>query len=149
MSNAKTSPGMSVRSALILTGMVGIAALIVSVKGTPHSVRLPSDDDLHENVTLSVLFTPQQRKKPVQIQASVDGVVVVPPTGEYWTQFKSPFNQVIRVPKGARISLYALQEEAPKPGNLDCVITNKEGTLAHGYRNDVGSVRCYVNRVGG
>lgn len=152
-----TKRRMSVRSALILVALFGAAAITVSVKGTPHKTQIPSDDDLHENITLSVLFTPQRRTRTVNVQAHVEGVRVVPPLGgpEFLPLQQGPWNQVVRVPKGAQVSLYAFQDEAPRPGNLDCVIsgidpkTGKVGTLSNGHRSDIGSVRCYVNRVGG
>lgn len=136
------------KSVIVVSALIGSAALVISVKDQPWKVRLPSDDDLHENVTLSVLFTPQRRLQPVEIQAHVEGV----PLFDTINRYVSPWNMVVRIPKGASVSLYARQDEAPPPGNLDCTIMTKEGVAqpsGHGYRSDEGSVRCYMNRVGG
>lgn len=151
MANAVKPKGMSVGSALLLIVVVGVAAITISVKGTPHKTEIPSDDDLHENITLSVLFTPQKRTRTVNVQAHVEGVRIVPPLGgpEFLPLLQSPWNLIVRVPKGAQVSLYAFQDEAPKPGNLDCLITLRGQTVSHGHRFDPGSIRCYVNRVGG
>lgn len=148
---AQKSRGLSVRGALFLVAIFGAAALIVSVKGTPHKVELPSDDDLHENVTLSVIFKPlpgKKRTRTVNVQAHVEGVRVVPPVGgpEYLPLLNSPWNHVVRVPKGAQVSLYAFQDE---DGSLDCVIMGKDGVRGNpGHRMDMGSIRCFYNRPG-
>lgn len=143
----KTRGGLSVRGALFLVGIFGVAALIVSVKGTPHKVKLPSDDDLHENITLSVIFKPTPRLRPVDVQAHVEGVKVI---DEH--PVVSPWNRVLRVPKGASVALYAFQPDnswaGRGAGSLDCIITSSQPTQ-NGHRTDAGSVRCYLNRVGG
>lgn len=143
-----TKRRMSVKSALILVALFGVAAITVSVKGTPYKTQIPSDDDLHENITLSVVFKPTPRVVGVDIQAHVEGVQVVNEKTS-----ASPWNRVVRVPKGVPVSLYAFQPDNSwmnaKAGSLDCVISSKDGTLSHAHRDDAGSVRCYVNRVGG
>lgn len=137
----KTSGGLSVRSSLFLIGIVAIGALIVSVKGTPHKVELPPANDNEEIVTLSVVFKPTPRRYPIAIRASVEGVQIV---DMLW--LKSPYNQPIRIPKGARVLLSATQEEV---GQLDCVIMTEKGIAkpdGHNERAGIGSVRCYHNR---
>lgn len=145
---APTKSRMSVKGALILIALFGAMAITVSVKGTPHKTTIPSDDDLHENITLSVMFKPTPRVLGVDVQALVEGVQVVNEKVS-----ASPWNRVIRVPKGVPVSLYAFQPDQSwmnaKTGSLDCVISSKDGTLSHAHRDNAGSVRCYVNRVGG
>ena len=136
----KTSGGLSVRTSLFLIGLLGIAALIVSVKGTPHKVELPPATDNEEIITLSITFTPVKRKHPVAIRASVEGVQVV---DMLW--LNSPYNQPLRIPKGARVLLSATQEEV---GQLDCIIMTSSGISkpdGHNQRPAIGSVRCYHN----
>lgn len=132
------------KAVIVIVALISSAALVVSVKDQPWKVRLPSEDDLHENVTLSVLFTPQRRLQPVQIQANVEGV----PLFDTINRYVSPWNITVRVPKGSSVSLYANQTEAPAPGNLDCIITDSTGSVT-GYRNDAGPVRCFLRKVGG
>lgn len=121
--------------------ILGIAALIVSVKGTPHKVELPPDSDLRETIVLSVVFTPATRSgNGVEIQAHVETVRVTPPQLFVKT---SPWNQSITIPKGAAVALYALQIGS---GNLDCLITRDGVTMDHSHRNTAGSIRCYLNR---
>lgn len=152
MGNAVKQGGMSVKGALFLITAVGIAALIISVKGTSHKTTIPDDDDLYENIVLSVVFTPEKRTKPITVQAHVEGVRVVPPLespNEYLPLVQSPWNHVIRVPKGAQVSLYSFQTQF---GAMDCMISNKNGVIqpsGHGHRRDPGSIRCYANRAGG
>jgi hypothetical protein len=57
----------------------------------------------------------------------------------------SPYNQALRIPKGARVLLAATQEEV---GQLDCLIMTTTGlSKPNGTNNrpDIGSVRCYHN----
>jgi len=137
----KTSRGLSVRASLFLIGLLGIAALIVSVKGTPHKVELPPDSDLRENITLSVTFNPSTRSgQGIEIQAHVENVRVTPP-GLFVSH--SPWNMIIGIPKGAAVTLYALQIGS---GDLDCLISRQGVTMDHTHRNTAGSVRCYLNR---
>lgn len=149
---APTKGRMSVKSALMLIALFGAMAITVSVKGTPHKTTIPSDDDLHENITLSVVFKPlpgKKRTRTVNVQAHVEGVRVVPPVGgpEFLPLTNSPWNHVVRVPKGAQVSLYAFQDE---DGSLDCVIMGKDGVKGNpGHRMDMGSIRCFYNRPGG
>ena len=141
MSGTQTSSRMSVRSALFLIGIVAIGALIVSVKGTPHKVEVPPANDNEEIITLSVVFKPTPRKHPIQIRASVEGVQVV---DMLW--LNSPYNQPLRIPKGARVLLSATQEEQ---GQLDCLIMTATGVAKPDGANNrpgIGSVRCYHNR---
>lgn len=141
MSGTKTSSGMSVKSALVLIAIVGIAALIVSVKGTPHKVQLPPDSDLRETIVLSVVFTPTTRSgQGVEIQAHVENVLVTPPR---LFVNHSPWNQPVTIPKGAAVTLYALQIGS---GDLDCLISREGVTVDHNHRNTAGSIRCYLNR---
>jgi len=146
--STKTSPGKSPTVGLLLIAVVGIAALIVSVKGTPHKVELPpvptNASDNEEIVTLSVVFTPTPRKHPIAIRASVEGVQVV---DMLW--LNSPYNQPLRIPKGARVLLSATQEEV---GQLDCLIMTTTGVSKPDGANNrpgIGSVRCYHNRPPG
>lgn len=146
--STKTPAKMDVRVALFLVALFGAAALIVSVKGTPHKVELPpvptNASDNEEIVTLSVVFTPTPRKHPIAIRASVEGVQVV---DMLW--LKSPYNQPIRIPKGARVLLSATQEEQ---GQLDCIIMTTSGVSKPDGTNNragIGSVRCYHNRPPG
>jgi hypothetical protein len=137
----QTKQGGSVKGALILIAIFGIAALIVSVKGTPHKVQLPPDSDLRETITLSVTFIPSTRiGQGVEIQGHVENVLVTPPR---LFINHSPWNQLVTIPKGAAVTLYALQVHK---GDLDCVITRNGVTESHSHRPDQGSVRCYLNR---
>ena len=141
MPSTQAKSGMSVRAALFLIGIVGIAALIVSVKGTPHKVQLPPDSDLRETITLSVTFSPSTRiGQGVEIQGHVENVLVTPPR---LFVNHSPWNQLVTIPKGAAVTLYALQVHK---GDLDCLITRNGVTESHNHRSDQGSVRCYLNR---
>jgi len=140
----QTRQGGSVKGALFLIAILGIAALIVSVKGTPHRVEVPPATDNEEIVTLSVVFKPTPRKVPIAIRASVEGVQVV---DMLW--FKSPYSQPLRIPKGARVLLSATQEEQ---GQLDCIIMTSAGIAKPDGANNrpgIGSVRCYHNRPPG
>lgn len=143
-----TKGRMRIGPALAIAILLGVSAIAVSVKGTNIRTTIPSDDDLHENITLSVVFKPTPRVVGVDIQAHVEGVPVVNEKTS-----ASPWNRVVRVPKGVPVSLYAFQPDNSwmnaKAGSLDCVISSKDGTLSHAHRDDAGSVRCYVNRVGG
>jgi hypothetical protein len=146
----RTPARMDVRVAVFLTVLLGIAALIVSVKGTPHKVELPPNDDLHENITLSVIFSPSPRTQAIDVQAHVEGAQVVNER-----PIVSPWNKIIRVPRGASIILYAYQPDAGwKKGpnvwpSLDCLISHSKGVFQpHGanHRNTPGSIRCYANQ---
>ena len=142
--STKTGSTMSVKGALLLIGIFAVAALIVSVKGTPHRVEVPPATDNEEIVTLSVVFKPSPRKVPVAIRASVEGIQVV---DMLW--LKSPYNQPLRIPKGARVLLSATQEEQ---GQLDCIIMTEKGIAKPDGANNrpgIGSVRCYHNRPPG
>jgi len=145
----RTPAKVDVRVAVILTIILGAAALIVSVKGTPHKVQLPPDDDLHENITLSVIFSPSPRTHAIDVQAHVEKVQVVNER-----PIVSPWNKIIRIPKGARVILYAYQPDAgwKKGPNvwplLDCIIMHKAGTFqpyGANHRDTPGSIRCYAN----
>lgn len=150
--STKAKGGINIGSIAILLAILAAASIVIKVKGTPHETTIPADEDLYENITLSVLFTPKQRKNAVEIQVHVEGVRIVPPAGtasESLPVKNSPWNHIVRVPKGSSVSLYVYQPDAPKPGNLDCIISSKEGTISSSYRNDPGSIRCYVRRIGG
>lgn len=139
--STKTGGKLSVGSSLLLITVLGIAALIVSVKGTPFRTEVPPATDNEEIITLSVVFKPSPRSHPIAIRASVEGVQVVDRI-----QLKSPYNEALRIPKGARVTLSATQEEQ---GQLDCVIMTPKGVAqpdgASG-RPGIGAVRCYYNR---
>jgi len=137
----QTRQGGSVKGALVLIAILGIAALIVSVKGTPHKVELPPDSDLRETITLTVTFNPSTRSgQGIEIQAHVENVLVTPPR---LFINHSPWNQLVTIPKGAAVTLYALQITK---GDLDCLIARNGVTESHNHRADPGSIRCYLNR---
>lgn len=137
----KTPAKMDVRVALLLVVILGTIAWVVSVKDQPHRVEVPPATDNEEIITLSVVFKPTPRKHPIQIRASVEGIQVV---DRLW--FTSPYNEPLRIPKGARVLLSATQEEQ---GQLDCLILTTSGVAKPDGANNrpgIGSVRCYMNR---
>lgn len=139
--STKTPARVDGRIAVFLVALLVLASLIISVKGTPHKVELPPDSDLRETITLSVTFDPSSRKgQGIEIQAHVEGVLVTPPR---LFVAHSPWNQIVTIPKGAKVTLYALQVTS---GDLDCLISRNGVTVDHSHRADQGSIRCYLNR---
>lgn len=137
-SPAKTDAKLGGLGLLII---IVIAGFIVSVKGTPHKVQLPPDSDLRETITLSVVFNPSTRSgQGVEIQGHVENVLITPPR---LFVNHSPWNQIVTIPKGAAVTLYALQIGS---GDLDCLITRNGETVSHSHRTTAGSIRCYLNR---
>lgn len=139
--STKAPAKMDVRVAVFLVVVLGALTWIVSVKGTPHKAEIPPATDNEEIITLSVVFKPTPRDHPIQIRASVEGVQVVD-----MLQFRSPYNQALRIPKGARVLLSATQEQQ---GQLDCIIMTSNGIAKPDGANSrpgIGSVRCYHNR---
>lgn len=138
MAKTKSSLGGTIG----LIALIAFAGIMISVKGKPEvNTRIPADEDITEQVLLTVTFDPGHRQGlPVDIQAHVEGVRV-----ENLRLERSPFNKIITIPKGAQVSLYAGQS---MDGSLDCLIVAREKTMDHQHRDSMGSVRCWYNRKG-
>lgn len=143
MPQAKTGSSLKTILALAIVGVLGV--IIISVKDQPIGVRLPVDDDVTEQVVLSVIWNPGNRPDdPIKIEATVEGVMLldggVPIDQKEFT--KSPYNAIITIPRGAKVRLIPFQ---PTDGELDCLILVKEKTKDHKNRASRGAITCRYN----
>lgn len=116
----------------ILFALLAVVAAYAVIKGAR---KAGPEDDVEERVVFSVIFKPGQRSEyPVLIVAKVETV----PVDERFVT-KSPYNSVITVPKGARLSLFA---EQSIDGELDCLIVILDETIDHKHRDTRGNITC-------
>lgn len=134
MGGTKQGSGSGIKSILVTAGI----ALMLYAGFMANGGRVDQDDDLTEQVTLTVTFKPPTRTDAIHVQAHVDNVEV-----ENTLVVRSPYTTTITVPKGAEVWLYALQDNA---GELTCTITVRGTPVDAKNRKDPGSVRCAYNR---
>jgi hypothetical protein len=133
----QTSKGPSTIGTIIVIGALLAGFSFLLNHGGPG--RIPEDDDVTEEIVVQVLFKPAVRLDyPVHVQVHIDNTKVAE---ELVSQ--SPYTDIITIPKGAQVSVYALQDI---DGELDCVIARQGVTIDHSHRDSAGSVRCWMNR---
>jgi len=140
-----TSLGAKVKLVFALAVFGIVASIVISVKDQPIETRIPADEDLTEQVVLSVIWKPGRREDdPIKIEATVDGVMLlqdgVPIDQKDFVQ--SPYNAIVTIPKGAKVRLTAFQ---PTDGQLDCLIVVKDRTKDHRDRSSRGAITCKYN----
>ena len=116
-----------------------IAAVAIASAYLDRGARIPADDDVTEQVVLSVMFKQTPRlDNPVHVSAMVEGVQVL---DELMTH--SPGVWTITVPKGAQVSMNVQQDH---DGEMNCQIAVKDKVVSHNVRDTAGSIRCWYNR---
>lgn len=89
-------------------------------------------------VEFAVVFDPSVREEGVHVLGTIEGVQFV---NELVS--RSPFITSTWVPKGARTSINVQQTTV---GMLGCSAKLNGVTVDTAARQDIGSIRCYVNR---
>jgi len=129
MSTTTTKPG-------VVGTLVVIAVLIAggSYLFKNQSLRKETQDW----VEFAVVFNPTLREDGVHVLGTIEGVQFVNDLVS-----RSPYVVSTWIPKGGRASINVQQTT---PGMLGCSAKLNGVTVDTAARQDIGSVRCYVNR---
>lgn len=96
-------------------------------------------EETQQYAVFTVTFTPEPRELGIQIKGHVEGVPFADDLAS-----RSPYSTGTWIPRGAQATLFAQQVT---DGTLTCT-AHLNGKLVDGpnTRDEIGSVRCYVNR---
>lgn len=116
---------------------VGATAAVLALVYVGVNTTLRSETE--EYAVFTVTFTPEPRKTGVHVWGHVEGVEFVNDLPA-----RGPYLASTWIPRGAQASVNAQQVQA---GTLACT-AHLNGVLVDGphTRQEIGSVRCYVNR---
>jgi hypothetical protein len=125
------SIGQVVRNRVAAT----MAVVVIAYLGYHVLIR----GEVQDHATFTVTFSPEPRNDGVDILGEVEGVYFAEDLAA-----RSPYIASTWIPKGAGASINATQLRS---GKLSCT-AHLNGVLVDGpnEREDMGSIRCYVNR---
>lgn len=132
MTTATRTPVSGVKAIAILAACAAAAIYFTSVQGRP--IR----EETQDHVTFTATWNPPHKSMAVHIIVMVEGVEL-----ENTLVADSPWADSYWVPKGAQTSVHIAQVEA---GRVDCTASVNGTQVDTNSRNEIGSLRCWVNR---